>query len=82
MIVVADSSRAVKLIMLASSEGVMPDIMTSEQRSERMSRVRNKDSKPEMRVRSLLHRLGFRFRVVSYECVDGPSDLALSASSD
>ncbi len=41
----------------------MPDIMTSEQRSERMSRVRNKNSKPEMRVRSLLHRLGFRFRL-------------------
>jgi DNA mismatch endonuclease (patch repair protein) len=28
-----------------------------------MSRVRNKDSKPEQRVRSLLHRLGFRFRL-------------------
>ena len=41
----------------------MTDIMTSEQRSERMSRVRNKDSKPERRVRSLLHRLGFRFRL-------------------
>ena len=49
--------------MLASSEGSMADIMTSEQRSERMSRVRNKDSKPEMRVRSLLHCLGFRFRL-------------------
>jgi DNA mismatch endonuclease (patch repair protein) len=49
--------------MLASSEGAMPDIMTKEQRSERMSRVRNKDSKPEMRVRSVLHRLGFRFRL-------------------
>ena len=41
----------------------MPDIMTSKQRSERMSRVRAKDSKPERRVRSLLHRLGFRFRL-------------------
>jgi len=41
----------------------MPDIMTREERSERMSRVHNKDSKPEKRVRSLLHRLGFRFRL-------------------
>ena len=41
----------------------MPDIMTTEQRSKRMSLVRNKDSRPEMRVRSLLHRLGFRFRL-------------------
>jgi DNA mismatch endonuclease (patch repair protein) len=41
----------------------MPDIMTKAERSERMSRVRGKNSKPELRVRSLLHRLGFRFRL-------------------
>lgn len=41
----------------------MPDIMTLQERSERMSRVRNKDTKPEKVVRSLLHRLGFRFRL-------------------
>lgn len=41
----------------------MPDIMTRKQRSERMSRVRNKDTKPEKVVRSLLHRLGYRFRL-------------------
>jgi DNA mismatch endonuclease (patch repair protein) len=28
-----------------------------------MSRVRNKDTKPEKLVRSLLHRLGYRFRL-------------------
>jgi DNA mismatch endonuclease, patch repair protein len=28
-----------------------------------MSRVRSKDTKPEMQVRSFLHSLGFRFRV-------------------
>lgn len=28
-----------------------------------MSRVKNKDTQPELRVRSLLHRLGYRFRL-------------------
>ena len=28
-----------------------------------MSRIRAKDTKPELAVRSLLHRLGFRFRI-------------------
>jgi DNA mismatch endonuclease (patch repair protein) len=41
----------------------MPDIMTPEERSERMSRVRNKNTKPEKRVRSILHGLGYRFRL-------------------
>lgn len=41
----------------------MPDIMTQEERSERMSRVRNKDTRPEKLVRSLLHRMGYRFRL-------------------
>jgi DNA mismatch endonuclease, patch repair protein len=41
----------------------MPDIMNPAERSERMSRVRNKDSKPEKLVRSVLHCLGHRFRL-------------------
>lgn len=41
----------------------MPDIMTPQQRSERMARVRDRDTKPEKRVRSILHRLGYRFRL-------------------
>ncbi|MCJ2044612.1 DNA mismatch endonuclease Vsr [Methylobacterium sp. J-078] len=32
-------------------------------RSENMSRIRGKDTKPEMRVRKLVHALGFRFRL-------------------
>jgi DNA mismatch endonuclease (patch repair protein) len=39
------------------------DTLTPAQRSERMSRVRSKDTKPEMRVRSLVHRMGFRYRL-------------------
>jgi DNA mismatch endonuclease, patch repair protein len=41
----------------------MADIMTREQRSERMSRVRNKNSRAEKLVRSVLHGLGYRFRL-------------------
>lgn len=39
------------------------DTLTTAERSERMSRVRSKDTKPEMSVRSLVHRMGFRFRL-------------------
>lgn len=40
----------------------MPDILTPEQRSYCMSKVRSKDTSPERAVRSALHRLGYRFR--------------------
>jgi len=41
----------------------MVDIWTKEKRSLVMSRIRSKDTKPELIVRSFLHRLGFRFRL-------------------
>jgi DNA mismatch endonuclease (patch repair protein) len=41
----------------------MADIFTKKQRSEIMSRIKGKDTKPERLVRSLLHRMGFRFRL-------------------
>ena len=39
------------------------DTLSKEERSERMSRVRGKDSKPEMVVRRLVHRMGYRYRL-------------------
>ena len=36
---------------------------TAAERSAMMSRIRSKDTKPEMLVRKSLHRLGFRFRL-------------------
>ncbi|MDS4031813.1 MAG: DNA mismatch endonuclease Vsr [Candidatus Contendobacter sp.] len=39
------------------------DILAPEQRSSLMSRIRNKDTGPEMKVRRLAHALGFRFRL-------------------
>ncbi len=39
------------------------DPLDSEQRSARMARIRAKDTKPEMFVRRLVHRNGYRYRV-------------------
>jgi DNA mismatch endonuclease (patch repair protein) len=41
----------------------MADTLTPSQRSERMSLVRAKDTKPEMNARRAAHRLGYRFRL-------------------
>jgi len=39
------------------------DTITKEERSEIMARVKSKNSRPEILVRSFLHRSGFRFRL-------------------
>jgi DNA mismatch endonuclease (patch repair protein) len=39
------------------------DRLTRERRSWNMSRIRGKDTAPEKVVRSLLHRMGYRFRL-------------------
>ena len=54
----------------------MPDTMTPQERSERMSRVKNKDSKAELRVRGIVHRLGFRFRLHN-KSLPGKPDIVL-----
>ena len=41
----------------------MTDTLSPRERSERMSRVRSTDTKPEMRVRRLVHGLGYRYRL-------------------
>ena len=41
----------------------MTDIVDSQKRSEMMSRIRGRDTKPELIARRIAHRLGFRFRV-------------------
>lgn len=41
----------------------MADTLTPEQRSRNMSRIRGKDTKPELLVRRLLHAAGYRFRL-------------------
>jgi DNA mismatch endonuclease, patch repair protein len=39
------------------------DTISRVRRSKNMRRIRSKDTKPEMVVRSLAHRLGYRFRL-------------------
>lgn len=41
----------------------MPDVHTPEQRSRNMAAIKGRNTKPEMRVRSLLHSLGYRYRL-------------------
>ena len=41
----------------------MVDVLTSKQRSFNMSRIRSRDTRPEMIVRSIVHRMGYRYRL-------------------
>jgi DNA mismatch endonuclease, patch repair protein len=41
----------------------MSENLTSLSRSRNMSAIPSKNSKPELRVRSLLHKMGYRFRL-------------------
>lgn len=55
-------------------EREMIDFLTPAQRSERMSRIRGKDSQPELALRRVLHRLGLRYRLHAKE-LPGKPDL-------
>lgn len=41
----------------------MVDRITPEQRSRLMARIRDRDTQPELVVRRLVHRMGFRYRL-------------------
>lgn len=47
----------------------MSDVLTSEQRHKCMSHIKGKNTKPELIVRSWLHRHGYRFRI---QCTNLP----------
>lgn len=53
----------------------MADILTPEKRSWNMSRIKGKNTKPEVLLRSLLHQAGFRFRV--HDNLPGKPDIVL-----
>lgn len=50
-------------LALSGRYAVFMDSISREKRSWVMSRIKNKDTSPEKKVRSLLHRLGYRFRL-------------------
>ena len=41
----------------------MSDTLSPEERSERMAKIRDKNSNPEMKLRRLIHSMGFRYRL-------------------
>jgi DNA mismatch endonuclease, patch repair protein len=51
------------------------DRLSKERRSKLMSRVRSTNTTPELKVRSLIHRLGYRFRLHDKK-LPGKPDLA------
>lgn len=52
------------------------DHLTAEQRSENMRRIRSANTRPELAVRSALHRLGYRFRLHASQ-LPGKPDIVL-----
>lgn len=54
------------------------DVLTKQQRKQCMSAVRNKDTKPEMVVRKLVHSLGYRYRLHCSN-LPGKPDLVLAS---
>ena len=59
-----------KLDGMAFAKPIIP--LVCENRSRNMSRIRGKDTKPELQLRSLLHRQGFRFRLHSADLPGKP----------
>ena len=54
----------------------MTDVLTPQQRSFNMSRIRHRDTKPEIVVRSIVHRMGYRYRLHKSD-LPGKPDLVL-----
>lgn len=54
------------------------DFLTPAQRSEQMARIRSRDTGPEMVVRRLIHRLGYRYRLHDRR-LPGSPDLVFAA---
>lgn len=53
----------------------MTDTLTPTERSERMRRIRAKDTKPELLVRRLVHGMGYRYRLHTKD-LPGTPDIA------
>jgi DNA mismatch endonuclease (patch repair protein) len=50
----------------------MADIYSHEKRSAIMSRIRGRDTQPEKIVRTTLHRMGLRFRLIARDLLGSP----------
>lgn len=56
----------------------MTDVHSAAQRSFNMSRIGSRDTKPEMIVRSIVHQMGFRFRLHRRD-LPGKPDIVMSS---
>lgn len=65
-----------RLYQTSFTETIMADVHTQEIRSYNMSRIRSKDTKPEMIIRSYLFSNGFRYRLHDKK-LPGTPDLVL-----
>ena len=75
------ASRYSSFKMRESSAGTFAvDTLTPAERSARMSLVRSKDTKPELRVRRLIYSMGFRYRLHS-AALPGKPDLVFGNRS-
>ena len=54
----------------------MVDKIEKKARSANMSKIRSKDTKPELKVRKILHKLGYRFRLYRKD-IPGRPDIVL-----
>jgi DNA mismatch endonuclease (patch repair protein) len=54
----------------------MADVVDAKTRSRMMSGIKGKNTKPEIHIRSLLHRAGFRFRI-HVDSLPGKPDIVL-----
>lgn len=54
----------------------MTDVVSKKTRSRMMSGIKGKDTKPELEIRSALHKRGYRFRL-HYSRLPGKPDLVL-----
>jgi len=54
----------------------MTDVFSPEKRREIMSKIRSKNTTPERHVRSILHHMGFRFRI-HVKSMPGTPDIVL-----
>ena len=55
----------------------MPDILTPIQRHECMSHIRSRNTKPEVKLRKELFRLGYRY-CLNVKGLDGSPDIVLA----
>jgi DNA mismatch endonuclease (patch repair protein) len=56
--------------------GVMADRISVERRSRNMSRIRSRNTKPELVVRQIVHGMGYRFRLHRHD-LPGKPDIVL-----